>query len=123
MKVIKDHFFILALLAMFVGFSAFKSLENTSRQSEIWFTFDLNISPDDPAYASEVLDAENYTSTNDPNPPIGDCPQNGDMVCAIKATPGSDPLRPNQAELTGLASEIAQGGDANPNYVRTRQPD
>lgn len=41
MKVVKDHFFILALLAMFVGLSAFKMAEPSSAPADGWYEVSL----------------------------------------------------------------------------------
>jgi len=71
---IKQYFFMLALAATFVGFSAFKSTQNTNFQ-DTWYYQSDSMNPLD------LQDPENYG----PNPPGNiTCDTDEEIVCSIQ---------------------------------------
>lgn len=79
MKVVKDHFFILALLAMFMGFSAFKFATKQAFEDG-WYSLSYVSESDPNPNRPENLAIESHLAED----PEGDCdvenPQ--DIACA-----------------------------------------
>lgn len=86
MKMVKDQFFILALLATFIGFSAFKAVEGNQLRQSNWYQVSISSgNPEDPS---------NQNIGGVISPPTGNCQTTRDSVmCAIELSlnPEVDP--------------------------------
>lgn len=82
MKVVKDHFFILALVAMFVGFSAFTYVER-SQQTAQWYEVSA-INPAQPHTKENLQIDDLFSGTPPPNDPLGCATSNPSDTCLVR---------------------------------------
>ncbi len=100
-KVVKDYFFILALVVTFIGFSAFKTIE-IKHQSPDWYEVQLK----NPSQPDSDLNREVISEGNSDQ----DCDQDNGDICAVGLNVSGIP----SGTLTALHNRIADEDEENP---------
>lgn len=110
MKVVKDQFFMLALLATFIGFSAFKYAERSNTPEDGWY--EVLTDPSDPSNESlqqigDKLDEE------PPQSGLGCTQANSGHRCAVKLEfdNGATAIPPTVADIDSYDANMT--GDAS----------